>query len=118
MGILGLEFPMRDQSIPVAAEKKISLAEVAKTGNSQHILVPQPITKKMTKAKQMLDLSQTRVKTDPCQAAVYFRKMRPGSIGKIQEALRKCFSALVLLRFSFVGGSVMNLSMTTDWRKI
>lgn len=62
---------------------------------------------KKIRAKQIPVLNQTRLTTEPCPTAVYFRIVRRALAGKIWEALRMCLLRWVLLGISSIKGAVM-----------
>lgn len=92
-----------DQTTPGRTRKKISSGEVAKVGSSRHRQIAQPVRQRMKRAKQMLDMNQTRRITEPCPTTEHCRDMRHGPFGRIQEALNACLPTWALLGISFVG---------------
>lgn len=112
VGTLGMVLPQRIKLHQQKRERR--LFGLKKRGNNGHKVIPQAMRKKMMKAKQMFDLSQTRVITEPSPTAVYFRNLKRGINGNIGEALRDCLSTCALLDISFVEESVMEV--VTDQR--
>lgn len=102
-GEIGIGAPARDQTISAVARKKTGWAEVAKEGNNGHRIISQLVRPKLMRAKQMLGLNLTRVITEPCTNAVYFKKVRHWPFGKIGEAQRECPPTWGLLGISYVG---------------
>lgn len=68
----------------------------------------------MTRAKQMIDLGHTKLITERCPAAVYFRTMRQGPTGKIRGAPKGVAPNMSTTGYLFLGGTVMEI--VTDYR--
>lgn len=87
----------------------VSWAAIARSHRTQQNMLPEYLTNRIQRSRELLDASKLRTTRQPDPTAVYFKSIRRGPIGSIRRALRQSLPSWALLVISFVGGSVLEI---------